>query len=312
MRRLPLLECWHRPPNVLFAAALALVGFIAMSVPLHAQNFVDASIGLQYDDNASRGFLSSDTHADTSANIAFTAGRFSQLRNNNSLAAFASLSATKFDRHSGLDSQSVEIGTTLTHKFGLGAYVPVLRSTLTWRTEDSYKKTRDRQIGVLDISMSKRLSPTWLFEAGVSKEFSEGSYDGQRYQSHYSSENDIYDFQQQSLFTTLEYSFSDFSTVSLEYSLIDGYTVSSALAPNPRLLGVSKALTLDPAIDAPAGRSQVAYTLETRVHLFTAHWSYPIGMDSSLTLSASRQIIIARKNVDYSNNHLSISFIHSF
>jgi hypothetical protein len=294
--------------QTLLLSALILLG----ALNAHAQNFADISVQISHDDNASRGFISSDTHADESASLSFTVGRFIQLSSDDSLSLFTSVDATAFDRLSGLDAQSLTIGATHQHKFGLGAYVPVLSTTLSWQLEDSNQKTRDRQISSLQVQLRKRLTPAWLIQFGAVKEFSEGLHDGQRYQSKYSARNDIYDFDQASIFTSLEYSFSDFSTLTLGYSLQDGYTVSSALAPNLALLSISKALTLDPAVEPPIGRHQVAYTLKTRAHIFDINWSIPVGRDSALAFSVSRQLIVARQNVDYSNDQLAIAFMHAF
>jgi hypothetical protein len=97
----------------------------------------------------------------------------------------------------------------------------------------------------------------------------------------------------------------------LNYLWIDGNTVSSALAPNPRLLAISKALTLDPAVRAPPGHPQVAYTLPTYAHLLTVNWSIPLGRDTSLNLGYGRQEIRAQDNVDYGNNQFSVTFLRA-
>ncbi|MDX1491875.1 MAG: hypothetical protein R3332_11350 [Pseudohongiellaceae bacterium] len=286
--------------------------FAVLAQASYAQQFAETALSIVHDDNITKGFLSSDTYSDTSAQLGISAGHLFLLPSNDTLTLFADIKGQAFNKLEGLDSQSLVLGTSFQRKFGLGAYATVFNATASWEYVDNTGKTRDRHINTLELKLRKRLSPQWMFQAGASKEIIEGIHDGWRYQSHYSSENDIYDFDQQSLFLALEYGFSNFSTLGVEYALQDGYTISSALAPNPQLLAISRALTLDPAIEQASGLNQVAYSIKTRAHILSVNWSIPIGVDSSLTLLASRQQIIARQGVDYSNNQLGVSLLHSF
>ena len=54
----------------------------------------------------------------------------------------------------------------------------------------------------------------------------------------------------------------------------------------------------------------VAYTLATTAHLFSLNWSVPVGRDSSLSAGYSRQQIEARRGVDYTNDRVSLTFMH--
>jgi hypothetical protein len=56
------------------------------------------------------------------------------------------------------------------------------------------------------------------------------------------------------LFASADYTFASYAMLSATYTWIDGYTVSSALAPNPGLGALSRALTLDHAVEPPPGR----------------------------------------------------------
>lgn len=63
-------------------------------------------------------------------------------------------------------------------------------------------------------------------------------------------------------------------------------------------------------MEPPPGRKQVAYALPTRAHLLAVEYSLPIGRDSALSVGVSRQLIKANGGVDYTNNRLSLSFMH--
>lgn len=295
---------------LLTISVLCAAGAISNTALAQANDFLDVSAALNHDDNISRALLSSDRHADENLEFALSGGRLLQLRSQDTLTLFGSIGANRFSRFDGLDSVSLNLGASLQHKFGLGAYAPALSGALSWTRHDSDTKERTRDTLELSLEYRKRLTPEWDFAAGVAYELNEGLFDGAVYASKYSPNNDIYDFNQASAFASLDYTLPNFSTLSASYSYVDGNTVSSALAPNPPLLAIATALAPDDAFPAPAGRTIVAYTLATKAHLFSLNWSFPIGRDSSLTAGYSRQQIGARRGVDYTNDRVSLTFLH--
>ena len=297
------------PVRHLCALPAILLGSL-LSIPASADTFLDISLGLHTDDNITRAVLDSDIHEDQSAELTLSGGNFFQLAPSRSMTAFGSVSSTRFAQLSGLHSNSLTLGGSYEHKFGLGAYAPALSSSLSWTHHDSHSQTRDRELLALEISYSKRLSPAWDINAGAILEASKGLHDAERHASIYSTRNDIYDFQQASLFAGADYTFANYAALSASYTWVDGYTVSSALAPNPGLGAISRALTLDHAVQPPPGRKQVAYTLPSKAHLFSLDYSLPIGRDSAISAGISRQLIKANGGVDYTNNRLSLSVMH--
>jgi predicted porin len=285
-------------------------GVLSTHTQAQSNDFVDVSAALHHDDNISRALLSSDRHGDANLEFALSGGRLIQLRSPDTLTLFGSITANRFERFDGLDSNSLNLGASLQHKFGLGAYAPALSSGLSWTRHESETKIRTRDLLELNVEYRKRLSPEWDLAAGVAYEINDGRNDGAVYSSKYSPNNDIYDFEQASVFATLDYTFRNFSSLSASYSYVDGNTVSSALAPNPALLAIANALAPDGAFPAPSGRTIVAYTLATKAHLFSLNWSFPIGRDSSLTAGYNRQQIEARRGVDYTNDRVSLTFLH--
>tara|TARA_R110001606_G_scaffold235843_2_gene383720 strand:+ start:851 stop:1756 length:906 start_codon:yes stop_codon:yes gene_type:complete len=275
-----------------------------------SNDFFDVSVAAHHDDNISRALLSSDRYSDENLALALSGGRALQLRSQDTLTLFGSLGANRFQQYDGLDSVSLNLGASLQHKFGLGAYASALSSGLSWTRLDSDTEVRSRDSLELSLDYRKRLSPAWDFAAGLAYEFNEGLEDGAAHASRYSPDNDIYDYEQASMFASLDYTFRNFSSLSASYSYVDGNTVSSALAPNPTLLAIADALAPDTAFPAPSGRMIVAYTLATKAHLYSLNWSVPVGRDSSLTAGYSRQQIEARRGVDYSNDRVSLTFMH--
>ena len=275
-----------------------------------SNDFLDVTLAVHHDDNIGRALLSSDRHGDENLELALSGGRLFQLRNQDSLTLFGSLAANRFQQFNGLDSNALNLGANLQHKFGLGAYAPAISTGLSWTRHDSDTKVRKRDLVELSLDYRKRLSPAWDLAAGLAYEFNQGLDDGAEYASKYSPKNDIYDFEQASAFASLDYTFRNFSSLSASYSYVDGNTVSSALAPNPALLAIADALAPDRAFPAPPGRMIVAYTLATKAHMFALNWSMPIGRDSSFTAGFSRQQIEARRGVDYSNDRVSLTFMH--
>lgn len=274
-----------------------------------ADNFVEISTGITSNSNVTRGFLDSDQYRDESLDLDLTVGHFFQLQPGRSIITSATFSGSRFDELEGLDRESIRLGSSYQHKFGLGAYAPTFGAALNWTQDNSRGKTRDRHVATVEFSYSKQLSLAWRAMIGTTYESSEGINDGRDSASLYSPRNDIFDFEQLSLFGSADYLFANATMLTFSYTWIDGYTVSSALAPNPRLLAISRALTLDPAVTAPPGRSQVAYTLPTRAHLLSLNWSIPIGRDSSINLGYARQEISAKDSVEYANDQFSVTYM---
>jgi hypothetical protein len=281
-----------------------------LTFPASANEFLDLTLGLHSDDNITRAFLDRDIHKDQSAELSVSGGKLFQLTPANSVTAFGSTSTTRFADLSGLHSNSISLGGSYQHKFGLGAYAPVVASALSWTHHDSHSQTRDREIVEWELSYGKRLSAAWNVTAGTVFEASKGIHDAQRHASVYSTRNDIYDFNQGSVFVAADYTSSNYAILSASYTWADGYTVSSALAPNPGLGSIARALTSDHAVPVPVGRKQVAYTLPSGAHLFDLNYSLPVGRDSSINAGVSRQIIKANRGVDYTNNRISLTFVH--
>ena len=291
---------------------LVLCGVAALlpSLPAAGDTFADLQLGLHRDDNATRAFLDSDTYEDTSAELMLSGGNFFQLAPSRTGTVFGSISSTRFSDLSGLHSNALTLGGSLEQKFGLGAYAPALSSSLSWTHFDSHSQTRDRELLAWEVSYSKRLTPEWAISAGGTLEGSKGLHDAVRHASIYSPRNDIYDFNQAGLFASADYTFANYALLSASYTWVDGYTISSALAPNPGLGALARALTLDHAVEPPPGRKQVAYALPTRAHLLAVEYSLPIGRDSAVSVGVSRQLIKANGGVDYTNNRLSLSVMH--
>lgn len=275
-----------------------------------SNDFLELRLSTQHDDNISRALLASDRYSDNQLSMALSGGRMMPLRSADSLTLFGELGRRQFQHYDKLSSSTLTLGASLQHKFGLGAYAPVLSNSLSWTLDDSQTAVRERQLLNWDLSLRKRLSVAWEVSAGIGYERSEGNKDGARYASMYSPDNDIFDFEQGSLFVSADYTFVNDSALSASYTYVDGNTVSSALAPNPALLGISRALTPDGAYPSAPWRTIVAYTLASKAHLFALNWSLPLGQNSSVTAGYSRQQINARHGVDYSNDSLSLTLLH--
>ncbi len=288
---------------------LSVLSGALLAPSVSANSFLDLAVGLHADDNITRGFLDSDIHKDQSAELALSGGRLFQLAPADSVTAIGSVTTTRFAELSGLHSNSLSLGGSYQHKFGLGAYAPVMAGALIWTHHDSHSQTRDREVAELEVSYGKRLSALWNLTAGATYEISKGIHDARRHASIYSTRNDIYDFNQGSVFAGADYTLNNYAVVSASYTFGDGYVVSSALAPNPGLGSISRALTADHAVRPPVGRKQVAYTLPARTHLVEVNYSHPVGRDSSVNVGISRQIVKARQGVDYTNNRISLRFI---
>jgi len=294
------------------SSCLLAIGFFLLPILGHAQGnyFLDLTLAVHSDDNITRAFLGTDRYGDLNMETTLAGGSFVPLQSGRSMTLFGNVGARRFLDLSGLHENSIGMGGSLEQKFGLGAYAPTVGASLQWRLNDSHSPTRDQELLTFALRYSQRLSVSWNVSAGVSYELSEGQRDGSAYASIYSDKNDIFDFTQFGVFGRASYTFANNSTLIMSYNWVDGNTVSSALAPNPRLLAIATALTLDAAVTAPPGRHQVAYTLPSRAQLFALDWSFALGGDTSLTAGVSRQDISAANGVGYSNDRFSLTLMH--
>lgn len=288
---------------------LALLGLAPM-MATQADPFADLQLSVQRDDNATRAFLDSDTYADTSADLTLSGGQFFQLQASRTATVFGSLNATRFADLPGLHSNAITLGGSLTQKFGLGAYAPAVAARLSWTHHDSHSQTRDRELLSLELDYSKRLTPAWAVSVGTVLDASQGRHDARRHASLFSTRNDIFDFNQAGLQASAEYTFANYATLTAAYRWTDGHTVSSALAPNPALRELSRALTVDKAVRPPPGRTQVAYALPTKTQEFSLDYSLPFGRNSAVNVGVGRQLIKADGGVDYRNTRLRLSLVH--
>lgn len=289
---------------------LAALFGLAPAMAAGADPFADLQLSVLRDDNATRAFLDSDTYADTGAELTLRGGQFFQLQPSRTGTVFGSLQASRFADLPGLHSNAITLGGSLTQKFGLGNYAPALAASLSWTHHDSHSQTRDRELLSLALDYSKRLTPAWSVSIGTSLDAGKGLHDARRHASPFSPRNDIYDFNQASLLASADYTFVNDATLTAGYTWTDGYTVSSALAPNPRLKALARALTLDSAVPPPPGRKQVAYSLPTKTHEFSLDCSVPFGRNSAVGVGVARQFIEADGGVDYRNTRLSLSLVH--
>ncbi len=119
---------------------------LAPVLAAQADPFADLQLSAQRDDNATRAFLDSDNDADSSAELTLSGGQFFQLQPSRTGTVLGSLQSTRFADLSGLHSNAITLGGSLTQKFGLGAYAPAVAARLSWTHHDRHSQTRDREL----------------------------------------------------------------------------------------------------------------------------------------------------------------------
>lgn len=238
------------------------------------------------------------------------AGRYFQLGLNDSLTMGVDLSSRRFNDLSGFDRLGLGVNGTYSHKFGLGAYTPVLQLSLAYELEYYRGEARDNERLTGDLTLSKRLSPAWMIDIGLSVTDSDNRHSlpmdpavtAFGYDPDIALPYEFYDYHVNSIYVGAEYTFANMVSVSGRYQRSNGHTVASTTAPGLKTYKLSRAFYSDPAFAS----DWFAYLLESNSHGLSAIVSLPVGPDTGVDLSADWLQISAPGGKSYNNELYSV------
>lgn len=243
------------------------------------------------------------------------AGEFIQLGLNNSLTLGVSAGSEQYLDLPGFDRLSLGVSATLDHKFGLGAYAPLLGFNLSYRKEFLRAAARDNGELSAQLSLSKRISPAWLLRAGI--DFADSDSDSLPYDPELSDFGyspdislpyEIYDFASASAFIEAEYTFQNQLMLIGSYRRNNGHTVASTTMPSLKTYKISKAFYPDPAL--PDG--WYAYLLESNTDDLSLSLSVPVARDAAVDLSGRWLKTRAPLGKTYDNTIFSVGMSWRF
>lgn len=296
-----------------FIRSIVLLG--CMPTTALANEFYQLALGAGNEDNVPRVAHSPSAAESGVFTADFTGGKFLQLGLNHSVVLAANMNARRYLEHSGFDTIGASLSASYTYKFGFGAYAPRLGAAVTLGTESVDGEARDRRFTSSVISIEKRLSPAWLVSAGIDYHVSRSkSQPGDDrllsfgYDPADKKPNDLFSDDATSLFARASYEFANAVTLTAGYTRSDGFTVSSTEMPALKIYTASDAVYVDPSWPD----LWFAYRLQTTTDDWSLELSVPVGLDSSINLGASRQVIDGPSDLDYRNRLLTVSFVHNF
>lgn len=271
-----------------------------LEVSLRAGNESNVPRGVDVDHEIGSAFIGADVFA----------GRYFQLGLYNSVTLGAQLSTTRFTELSGFDHLGAGLSADLTHKFGLGAYVPVVQFNLAWDLEYYRGRARDNERWSARLDFSQRLSPAWLIELGLDTTDNDNrsslpmdpAVTAFGYDPDIALPYEFYDFQSRSAYVGAQYTFENLLTLTARYRRTNGHTVASTTEPTLKTYKIARAFYSDPAFAS----DWFAYLLESNSHGFSTVLSLPLGPDTGLDFSADWQEISAPAGKNYDNEIYSV------
>ncbi len=302
-----------KPPKILvfINAGLALLFSSAVS----ANSFSQISLAAGHEDNVARGEDSRHERGSSFLNIEYSLGKLYEIGLKNSLIVSAQVNASRFEDLPGFDKLGAGVSANYNHKWGLGAYAPLLATSISYAVEDYDGRARDNELLTVDVSYLKRLSPAWFLSTGV--DYQDSSSDSLPHDPVISSFGydpdlslpfELFDYDSRSVFADLEYSFENGMLLSGGFRRVDGFTVSSTTEPSLNLYKVAEAFYSDSAFR----QGWVAYQLEAKTNEWSLGLSIPSSRDSSINFAYSLYDISGVSGHDYLNRIFSISFVHDF
>lgn len=294
----------------LCAAASSLV-----NAPVHANTFSQLGINLGHESNLSRGLDGPHKEESSSMAVDYSFGKLYELGLKNTLVLSAAANASRFNELRGFDHVGFSLAASYNYKWALGAYAPTLSFSTSYALEEYEGRARDNGLATIDVSYQKRLSPAWFLTLGADYQKSSADnlphdpiIDSFGYAPDRSLPLELYDYDSNSVYADLEYSFENGVLVNAGFRRVNGFTVSSTTTPTLALYKVAGALYSDPAFKA----GWVAYQLEADTNEWSLGLSVPSGLDSSINISYSFYDISAVSGNSYKNRILSVSYVHNF
>lgn len=296
---------------------LAVVSCVAFNsvASVHANVFSQLGVNAGHESNVPRGQDGPHKEESNFLTVDYSIGKLYELGLKNTLVFSGGLTATRYNELRGFDRFGFSVGADYNYKWALGAYAPVLSLSSSYAVEEYEGRARDNELLTVDVSYLKRLSSAWFLTLGADFQRSRADslpfdpivelfgYDPDRNLSF-----ELYDYDSNSVYADLEYSFENGMLLNAGFRRVNGFTVSSTTRPTLDLYKVADAVYSDPAFK----EDWVAYQLEADTNEWTIGLSIPSGLDSSVNMAYSFYDIAAISGNSYVNRILSVSYVHNF
>lgn len=263
------------------------------------------ALELRTDDNLSRAQLDRDIKGDIALAASADGGTAFQIGDSGRLKLSVTLGATAHREYQGLDRLEAGLAASYRHKFGLGAYAPVLVLGASATRLDYRDRFRDGWRYGAEIGVQQRITD----RLGIHLDYLISVRRSDRIDKRVLPwiAADVYDLDTRSLRFGGDYLLAPQYVLTAGFALHKGDIVSTTLRNLPIFLA-SDAIAADDAF----GPNRFAYRLPARTRDLELGVSRLIGRQSSMSLGYSYLDSRGEGGIDYQANLFRATYLRQF
>lgn len=286
----------------------------------------DAEVSYSTNDNINNSFFGQEERNEQIWNAFLSVGRIYQLTDRTRLQLAAQTGGGIHDDFSGLNQFDVGASLAIRHKFGLGAYQPWIRGSVTSNHIFSNSTIRNGQLTTAGVQLGKRLHDRfdvvvhYTFDYRIGQE--DNALDREKLIARLNEDdksNSVFDLNGHSIGAEFNFLVTEKFLVSLGYTYRDGDVVSSndpaffgsvpGLDPRARLVD---AVATDDAFERDPGSPVWAWRTDADTQTYSVDANYALfGGHASLNFGYQRVKANARR-FDYANDIFRVNLIYGF
>ena len=291
------------------ARALTAVLLACACIQASAQGFGGASAEARYDDNLSLSPYDESAIGDKSLELSLWHGQHIQLSDSTALHLQGTLSQQQFEHLNGLSNTRLGGSAELSHKFGVGAEVPVLSFTTYIERSHYNDNHRDQTLYRGSLSLRQRMETDWQWSLTAAYEWQDGDYGQYKLRDPPAPPlpSNAWDLHAWQLAFKAEKDLGPVSWLSTTIAWRDGDIVAST-PQYADILAVSTAVVFDPVF----GAGIVAYRMPATMFTLSLDWNRALGEDSTLYIGAERQWSHGSGDLGYQIGIIHAGFLHNF
>lgn len=289
--------------SVLRCSALLLL----LQAPLAAQAqwFGEVTMEGEYHDNLPRARSSPEKFEDTGLSVGVSTGYHWQPGTYTGVTVGGSATRRQFVEFSGMSHSELGLATSISHKFGVGAQVPVLTLAAEFSHASFNNAIRNAWNQGVSITLGKRITDTLSLNASVRHDASDAGHDIPKAGT--GKPGNAWDQRAWDLALQAELELNAVSWLSARYDFRSGDIVSTGL-PYAEIAGAAKAVTLDTAF----GPHAAAYRIDARTHGLTVDYNRVMGEAGTVYVGIERQETRGTRDIDYGVTVVRTGLIYSF
>jgi len=292
--------------------ARALTAILLAGVCAHAnaaEGLGGMSVEAQYDDNLARSPYDENVIGDKSLELGLWQGMHIPFANSNALHLQGSLFHQQFDHLTGLSNTRLGGSAEFSHKFGVGAEVPVLSFTTYIERSHYNDNHRDQTLYRGSLTLRQRMEAEWQWSLTASYEWQDGDYGQYKHRDPPAPPlpSNAWDLHAWQLAFNAEKDLGPVSWLTTTIAWRDGDIVAST-PQYPDILAVSTAIAFDPVF----GAGIVAYRMPATTLSLSLDWNRALGEDSTLYIGAEKQWSHGSGDLGYQVGIIRAGFLHNF